>query len=280
MGKVIIIFIALVASTSLLCRPEMLPPVPFAAGLYDVALDFASPLQATVRATLSVTDGRLFTVPNAGGHQWSANIKHLRAFSNAGKEIPVAFIAPNHWRFSTLTNQTAQVTYDVDLSFTKPVAERSQGGQLFGDTLYVINQSLFVLSDALGERTVHFVVPASFKIASPLRQISPSTFTAPSNRELASNATVFEWSPHVPSTESAFYLSSVMPGSRATMSAPSCSSSTSRHVVRSASRCVRSVSHGSRSSSSTARASWPALLFCSWALAGLATAALAGEADY
>jgi hypothetical protein len=281
MGKVIVIFIALVASTSLLCGTEPSPPQPFAAGLYDVSLDFTTPLQATVHATLSVTDGQLFTVPNAGGHQWSSNIKHLRAFSSEGKEIRVAFVAPNHWRFSTLTNQSVQIAYDVDLSFTKPVAERTQGGQLFGDALYVINQALFVLSDALGERTVHFVVPASFKIASPLRQISPLTYTAPSDRELASNATVFEWFPRSPSTESAFDLGLVTPNSRATASALSCSSA--RHVAHGASRCVGSVSHRDASGSkqrSTFSASWPALLFCSWALAGLAAAALAGEADY
>lgn len=293
MVKVVAIFIALVASTSLLCRTETSSPRPFGAGVYDVALDFTRPSQATVRATLSVTDGQLFTVPNAGGRESSWNIEHLRAFSNEGKEIQVAFVAPNHWRFLKFASQTVRITYDVDLSFTKPIVERSQGGQLFGDALYVINQALFVLSDALGERTVHFVVPDSVKIASPLRQIAPSTYTAPSNRELASNATVFEWFPRIPSTQSAFDLGLVMPGSRATASALSCSSS--RHVARSAPLCVGSLSHRdagsskqrlkygnlrSRSSTSTFSVSWPALLFCSWALAGLAAAVLAGEADY
>lgn len=295
MVKVVAIFIALVASTSLLCRTETSSPRPFGAGVYDVALDFTRPSQATVRATLSVTDGQLFTVPNAGGRESSWNIEHLRAFSNEGKEIQVAFVAPNHWRFLKFADQTVQITYDVDLSFTKPVVERSQGGQLFGDALYVINQALFVLSDALGERTVHFIVPDAVTIASPLRQIAPSTYTAPSNRELASNATVFEWFPRIPSTQSAFDLGLVMPGSRATVSPRSCRSSTARHVAHSASRCVGSVSHGdassskqrskygtlrSSSSTSTFSVSWPALLFCSWALAGLATAVLAGEADY
>jgi hypothetical protein len=119
------------------------------------------------------------------------------------------------------------------------------------------------LSDALGERTVHFVVPDSVKIASPLRQIAPSTYTAPSNRELASNATVFEWFPRMPSTQSAFDLGSVTHGDA------------SSSKQRSKYRTLRS-----RSSTSTFSVSWPALLFCSWALAGLATAVLAGEADY
>lgn len=194
MGKVVALFIALVASMSLPCRSEASSPLPFGAGLYDVAVD-SEPLQATVRATLSVTDGELFTAPKARGHQWSSYIKGLRAFSSEGKAIRVAFVAPNHWRVPA-ASQTVQITYDVDLSFTKPVAERSQDGQVLGHELSVINQSLFVMSDALGERTVHFVVPDSFKIACPLRQIAPLTYTAPSNRELLSRATIFEWFPY------------------------------------------------------------------------------------
>jgi Peptidase M61 N-terminal domain len=201
MGKAVAIFIALVASMSLQCSSEALP---FGAGLYDVAVDSDS-LQATVRATLSVTDGQLFTAPKAGGHPWSSYIKGLRAFSSAGKAIRIAFVAPNRWRVSPSTSQTVQIAYDVDLSFTKPVAERSQDGQVFGHELSVINQSLFVMSDALGERTVHFVVPDSFRIACPLRQIAPLTYAAPSNRELESRATVFEWFPHeYPPTENGF----------------------------------------------------------------------------
>jgi Peptidase M61 N-terminal domain len=239
MGKVVVIFIAIVASMSLLSRTETAAPLPFAAGLYDVSLDFGEPLQATVRATLSVTDGQLFT--------WSSDIKHLRAFSNEGKEIQVVLVAPNHWRFLTLTSQTVQITYDVDLSFTKPVAERSQGGQPYGDAFYVINQTLFVLSDALGERTVHFEVPASFTIATPLKQIAPSTYAAAGNRELASNATVFEWFPRVPT---------VLSCRSSTIAAPSrcAASNRSRSTVASA-------AHGTHAAQGATGPSWPPLLF-------------------
>jgi hypothetical protein len=198
MGRVAAIFIALVASTSFLCRAKTPVVRPFGAGLYDVALDLSEPLQATVRATLSVTDGQLFTT-HGRGYQWSSHIKYLRAYSSEGSEIPLTFVAPNHWRFSTLPNETVRVAYNVDLSCMKPVREsRRHCGQSLGNKLYVANQALFVMSDASGERTVHFIVPASFKIASPLTQLTALTYAAPSNRELASSTTVIERLPLLP----------------------------------------------------------------------------------
>jgi hypothetical protein len=215
MGKVAAIFILVVASAGLLCRAQTPAPRPFAAGLYDVALDFTGPVQATVRAMLSVTDGQLFTFPHAGGYQWSSYIKDLQAHSNEGSEIPLIFVAPNHWRFPALTSQTVRITYTVDLSFTKPLHESWHGsGQLLGDALYIVNGALFVMSDASGERTVHFIVPASFKIASPLTQIAPSTYTAASNSELASRTTAFREFPLLPTTDGAFDLSRALPNGR------------------------------------------------------------------
>jgi hypothetical protein len=193
MRRVAAILIALVASASFLCGAK--PPVarPFGAGLYDVALDFSEPVQATVRATLSVTDGQLFTFPHAHGYQWSAYIKYLRAYSSEGSEIPLTFVAPNHWRFPTLASETIRVAYNVDLSCLKPLlVSRPRRGECSGDKLYIVNQALFVMSDAPGERTVHFIVPASFKIASPLTRIAALTYAAPGNTELASSTTVIE----------------------------------------------------------------------------------------
>jgi Peptidase M61 N-terminal domain len=198
MGRVAI-FIALAGSMGLLCGAQTPTPRPFGAGLYDVALDFNEPLQATVRATLSVTDGRLFILPHAGGSQWSAYIEELQAYANDGGEIPLTFIAPNHWQFPTLASQTVRLTYTVDLSFADALRARShRRGQLSGDELDVANPALFVMSDASGERTVHFIVPASFKVASPLTQIAPSTFTASGNAQLASRTTAFRKLPLLP----------------------------------------------------------------------------------
>jgi Peptidase M61 N-terminal domain len=198
MGRVAI-FIALAGSIGLLCGAQTPTARPFAAGLYDVALDFNEPLQATVRATLTVTDGRLFILPHAGRYRWSSYVKELQAHANDGGELPVTFVAPNHWRLPTHTSQTVRITYTVDLSFADPLRERShRRGQLLGDALYVANPALFVMSDASGERTVHFIVPASFKVASPLTQIAPSTYAAPGNAELASRATAFRKLPLLP----------------------------------------------------------------------------------
>ncbi|MGA7094984.1 MAG: hypothetical protein WBW87_10215 [Candidatus Cybelea sp.] len=199
MGRLAAIFIALVVSASFLCRAQTRTQRPFGAGMYDVALDLTEPYQATVRATLSVTDGQLFTVAHARGFQWSSDIKYLRAYSNEGSEIPLTFVAPNHWRFSTLPSETIRVAYDVDLSCTKSVAEtRRHCRQSFDNKLYIVNEALFVMSDASGERTVHFVVPASFKIGSRLTQIAALTYAAPGNRELVSSTTVVERLPIEP----------------------------------------------------------------------------------
>lgn len=215
MGKVAAIFIALLALVSLLCRAQMPAPRPFGAGLYDVALDFTGPIQATVRATLSVTDGQLFTLSYAGGYQGSSYVKDLQAHSNEGSKIPLAFVAPNHWRFPALTSETVRITYTVDLSFTKALREAShRRGQPLGEALYIVNRALFVMSDASGERTVHFIVPASFKIVSPLTQIAPSTYAASSNSELASRTTAFREFSLLPTTEAAIHLSTRLPHSR------------------------------------------------------------------
>jgi M61 glycyl aminopeptidase len=158
---------------------------------YKISLDFKEPLRASVQAVLAVPDGLLFTAGHAGGYEWSNFIKNIRATREDGIAVPIHSLKPGQWEIQSSKDETLSLTYDVDLSFTKEMREGSQrGGQFFGNSLYIVNRALFVMSNAASQRHVDFVLPSSFQIATPWRAATPSGYQAQDNSELADNFTV------------------------------------------------------------------------------------------
>jgi hypothetical protein len=180
---------------------------------YEIALDFKEPLSATVHATLTVPDGLLFTHEHAGGYQWGEFIKNLRVTREDGSEIPIQSSQPGQWGVKASKDERVRLSYHVDLSFSKEVREGAQrGGQFFGDSLYIVNRALFVMSNAVAPRHVDFVVPSGFHIATPWHASASSGYQVRDNSELADNFTVIGNFPSFQIVEDDFHLNMVLPG--------------------------------------------------------------------
>jgi len=183
---------------------------------YEIHLDFHKPLSASVTATLPVGDGSLFTADPSGGYEWDRYIKNVRLLREDGSNLPLPSTDRNHWKLPAGALGQIRLQYEVNLTFTdtgriEPGSQR--GGQFFGDSLYLVNRALFVMSNAAGPREIHFDVPAGFEIATPWEKLTPRTFRARDNGQLADNTTVFGRFPSFHIRESKFDLTFVMPGS-------------------------------------------------------------------
>jgi predicted metalloprotease with PDZ domain len=180
---------------------------------YNITLNFQHPLHASVKAVLTVPDGRLFTHGHAGGYEWSDYIKNLHAYQHGGSEIKLNAVAKGQWTLEAPVQGAVDVNYDVDLEFTRELREGTQrGGQFFGNSLYVVNRALFVMSNSPGEIDVHFSVPVDFKIATPWERTGPLHYRASDNSSLADNTTILGEFPSFEIHEGAFYLSMALPG--------------------------------------------------------------------
>jgi predicted metalloprotease with PDZ domain len=185
---------------------------------YKIRLDFKEPLRATVQATLTIPDGRLFTHGHAGGYEWSDYIKNIRVTREDGSVISPPSLGPGQWEVHASKGKTVRLNYDVDLSFTKEMREGAQrGGQFFGNSLYIVNRALFVMSNAVGPRHVDFVIPPGFQMATPWHASVPSGYQVGDNSELADNFTVIGSFPSFQIDEGDFHLNMVLPdGTEAT----------------------------------------------------------------
>jgi predicted metalloprotease with PDZ domain len=181
---------------------------------YNASLDFKEPLHASVQATLIVPDGKLFTHGHAGGYEWSDYIKSLHVYRKNGAEIALQSLGRGQWALNAPKDESVRVAYDVDLAFTKQLREGTQrGGQFFGNSLYLVNRALFVMSNQTGWINVHFLVPADFKIATSWMAVGPLQYRVQDNVELSDNTTVFGDFPSFRVQEGAFYLTMALPGS-------------------------------------------------------------------
>lgn len=179
---------------------------------YKISVDFKEPLTASVQAVLTIPDGRLFTSGHAGGYEWSDFIKNIRVTREDGAPVPTQALKPGEWEVKT-RDETVLLSYEVDLSFTKEMREGAQrGGQFFGNSLYIVNRALFVMSNAAGQRHVDFVAPSSFQIATPWHAATASGYQAQDNSELADNFTVIGSFPSFQIAEGDFHLNMVLPG--------------------------------------------------------------------
>lgn len=186
---------------------------PLPAQRYSISMDLKEPLHATVQATLTVPDGKLFTHSHAGGYEWSDFIKNLRVLREDGSAIPIELAGPGHWTLKTPTDERVHLAYEVDLSFTKELREGAQrGGQFFGNSLYIVNRALFVMTNAVGPRNIQFVVPPDFEIATPWKGVKPLVYQVQDNSELVDNTTVIGRFPSFEITDGRFHLNMVLPG--------------------------------------------------------------------
>lgn len=180
---------------------------------YKIRFDFKEPLRATVQATLTIPDGRLFTHGHAGGYEWSDYIENMRVTREDGSVIAPQSSGRGQWEVRASKGETVRLNYDVDLSFTKEMREGAQrGGQFFGNSLYIVNRALFVMSNAAGPRHVDFAIPPGFQIATPWRAAAPSGYQVGDNNELADNFTVVGSFPSFQINEGDFHLNMVLPG--------------------------------------------------------------------
>ena len=179
---------------------------------YKVHLGFNHPLQATVEAQLEAPDGAIFTAEHAGGYAWWDFIKNLRQVREDGSSVALRRAGNGRWT-TTATAGLVRLDYDVDLSFAEKVRVGDlRGGLFFGDSLYIVNRALFVMTNATGPREVEFDVPSSFIIVTPWQKTSNRCFRASDNRELSENWTILGRLPVVDFKEGQFQVTFAFPG--------------------------------------------------------------------
>jgi len=105
------------------------------------------------------------------------------------------------------------LAYDVDLSFAEKLRNGDlRGGLLLGDSLYLVNRTLFVMTNAAGPKNIEFDLPPSYMIATPWTEIAEHHFRAADNRELTENWTIFGRFPVVGFNQSNLQVTFAFPG--------------------------------------------------------------------
>lgn len=180
---------------------------------YKVHLGFDHPLHATVEARLVVPGGIVFTADHAGGYAWWEFINNIRQVPEDGSSVPLQPAGNGRWTLATPDCGLVRIDYDVDLSFTERVRLGDlRGGLFFGDSLYLVNRALFVMSNAAGSRDVESAVPPSFTIVTPWRKTGGRRFRASDNRELSENWTILGQLPVMNFQEGQFQVTFAFPG--------------------------------------------------------------------
>lgn len=180
---------------------------------YKVHLDFGRPLHAKVEADLEAPDGLVFTAEHAGGYAWWDFIKNPRQILEVGRSIPLQPAGDGHWTLPDRSQSHARIEYDVDLSFTEKVREGDlRGGLFFGNSLYIVNRALFLMSNATGIKEVEFDTPPGFAIATPWQKESDRRFRASDNEQLSANWTILGNFPAVEFSEGQFQVTFAFPG--------------------------------------------------------------------
>ena len=141
---------------------------------------------------MEAIDGSLFTAKHAGGYAWWDFIKNLRQIRDDGSSLAIPSDSPGHWTAALSAGSRLRLAYDVDLSFAEKLRNGDlRGGLLLGDSLYLVNRALFVMTNAAGPKNIEFDLPPSYMIATPWTEIAERHFRAGDNRELTENWTIF-----------------------------------------------------------------------------------------
>jgi predicted metalloprotease with PDZ domain len=180
---------------------------------YKIALDFTHPLHATVNAVLDAPDHKLFTARHAGGYAWWDFIKDVYQVRADGSVVALPDQGEGHWTVAADSVQPFHIRYSVDLEFTnKTRIGDLRGGVFFGDSIYLVNRALFLMSNATGSKEIEFDVPNDFAIASPWTKVGERSFRVPDNRELSENWTVLGNFPTVDFGEGRLQVTFAFPG--------------------------------------------------------------------
>jgi predicted metalloprotease with PDZ domain len=162
---------------------------------YRVSLSLVRPLMATVAAHMTIPDGKLFMDPTGLDTKdgWAEYIKDLQVHDDAGRRLVPKLVGKAEWIVDGAGAGPLEVTYKVDLSFaaSKDNSSDLRMGKVVGDSLFLVNRALFVLSNSPGTRAIVFDVPSDWQIATSWSSTGPQSFEAHDNRELSFNTCVF-----------------------------------------------------------------------------------------
>jgi len=180
---------------------------------YKVHISFDHPLRAAVEAQLEAPDGIVFTAKHAGGYAWWDFVRNLHQVRDDGTVVSLREAGTGRWNLPTATAGFVRLIYDVDLSFTEKVRVGDlRGGLFFGNSLYIVNRALFVMSNTPGPIDVEFDVPSSFSVVTPWQEASSRHFHISDNRGLSENWTILGHLPLVEFNEGQFQGTFACPG--------------------------------------------------------------------
>lgn len=166
------------------------------AGKYTVTVS-DGPLSASVHAQIPVKDGRLFMATWGADHLpegWATFVRNFQVRDKTNRVVPYESKPNGGWQLSNAFSGIANVSYQIDLSFTKtkwPYGNE-QAGSFQDDALFVVTKALFVVSDVQGRRQVTLETPGAWRISTPWQQLNadPRVFVAEDNDDLINNSVV------------------------------------------------------------------------------------------
>lgn len=166
------------------------------AGYYRVRFS-DSLLSASVEARLPVKGGRLFMAAWGADHLpagWATFIRNFEVRDESNRRLVFEPKPNGVWESSDGFNGTVQLTYHVDLSFSKekwPYGNE-QAALFQNDALFVVSKALFVVADVPGKRQVVFETPSTWKVSTPWQTLNENSrvFVIEDNDDLINNSLV------------------------------------------------------------------------------------------
>ena len=170
---------------------------------YTLQILAHEPLVAHVSANIFIKDGHLFT--GEGGadqfpRHWAVFVKNLQVRDGLEHLLPISEVTnkdseKGEWSVGDAYSGPAQITYDVDLGFTKTKWDPSneKAGYFDGKALYLVTKMLFLASVTDKPAELRIVVPSGYKVATPWNALEAGdehTFVAPTTFDLQQNSIV------------------------------------------------------------------------------------------
>ncbi len=163
---------------------------------YTVTIHKQEPIRAFLEAKLTTSSDTLYMNPNCPNYDypegWSSFIKNLSITSSDGKIISHRYQTKSKWVLENKTSDLLNISYEIDLSFTKEKWDvgNEQAGFFDGKALYLVSKALFIYPLEDGESSVTFKIPQSWKLSVPWREAKHRKYQIPNRKLLIDNSLV------------------------------------------------------------------------------------------
>lgn len=190
----IIIIICLTITTFMFERPFLFGSVN---SEYTISVYEQEPMRVFIEAKIKTIGDTLYMNPNCPNYDypegWSSFIKNLSISSSEGNVISYHYQTKSKWYLENKTSDLINISYEIDLSFTKEKWDvgNEQAGFSDGNAVYLVSKALFIYPIEDGESIVTFNIPQDWKLSVPWKSTKYRTYHIPNREFLIENSLVF-----------------------------------------------------------------------------------------